>query len=56
MDVRWDLSATSGMVGTDIDEEFLSKMSTVEFDYFFNEVNRLENMCAREKYKRSTHG
>jgi hypothetical protein len=54
MDEQWDLTATfGGITAVSIDDEFLASMTANEFNHFFAEVDKLENLCAKEKYKRS---
>jgi len=52
IDIAWGISASSGMMGSDIDCEFISKLSDIELLHFNLEVKRALNKCKIEREKR----
>lgn len=52
IDTEWGISATSGMMGADIDNDFISSLSDIELFHFDLEVKRALNKCKIERDRR----
>ena len=50
--VKWEVSATRGMAGADIDKDFIHKLSDIELLHFGLEVKRALNKCKNERDRR----
>lgn len=56
MDRQWDLSATSGMMGSDIDIDFIKSLSNAELLYFRDEVDSVKYLVDDECAERILNG
>lgn len=48
MSVAWEVSATSGMRGCDVNESFLRDLNNEEIEYFRTEIYKTIRMIRRE--------
>lgn len=56
MDIQWDLSATSGMAGRDIDEDFIKNLSWNELKYFSDAIDYIKYLIDDERAERILNG
>ena len=50
--MKWSISATSGMIGADIDSDFIRKLSDIELLHFELEIKKGLNKCKNERDRR----
>jgi len=48
----WDVSATSGMCGADITDDFIHSLDNIEIGYFFESIDNARKMVKKEIAKR----